>query len=306
MAAGDNLVDGLAGRILGIILILKADAGVLLERLDGFEHFGRALVAVGRVLLHRLLGDLAQAFRHVRRHLGQRLRLFGDLHDGDGHRAAAVKRQAAGQHFVQHDADRVDVGARVGAVALGLLGADIMHRADGLVADGLALRAGEAGDAEIHHLDGTVGLQHDVLRLDVAVDDPLGMGVVQRAEHLRGEMHDLFPGQRAAALLEVFFQRDAVDILHHDILQLVGDRNVVDLDDIGMVEDRDGLGFFLEHLDRNGVVGAHIAAFIHVGHAAHADQAFDQIAAVQLFANQVIHLRPPLFDRYFPRPTAAR
>ena len=80
-----------------------------------------------------------------------------------------------------------------------------MHRADRLVADGLALRAGEAGNAEVHHLDGAVRQQHNVLRLDVAVDDALGVGVLQSAEHLRGKVDGFFPRQGAAALAQVLF-----------------------------------------------------------------------------------------------------
>ena len=41
------------------------------------------------------------------------------------------------------------------------------------------------------------------------------------------------------------------------------------------------------------VAGADIAAFINIGHAANADQTFNQIAAIQLFADQIIHLFPP-------------
>ena len=79
-----------------------------------------------------------------------------------------------------------------------------MHRADGLVADGLALCAGEACDAEVHHLDGAICQQHDVLRLDVAVNDALGVGVLQSTQNLGGKVHGLLPGQGAAALLEIF------------------------------------------------------------------------------------------------------
>ena len=178
-----------------------------------------------------------------------------------------------------------------------------MHRADGLVADGLALRAREAGDAKIHHFNGTVRQQHDVLRFDVAVDDALGMGMLQRPQHLGGKIHRLFPGQGAAALLEILFKRDAVDVFHDDILQPVGDRNIIHLDDVRVAEDRDRLGFifetadeflviqkfFFEHLDRNGVAGLFVHAAVDVGHTAHADQALDQIPAVQSSSNQVIH-----------------
>ena len=95
------------------------------------------------------------------------------------------------------------------------------------------------------------------------------MGMLQRPQHLGGKIHRLFPGQGAAALLEILFKRDAVDVFHDDILQPVGDRNIIPLDDVRVAEDRDRLGFifetadeflviqkfFFEHLDRNGVAG---------------------------------------------------
>ena len=78
------------------------------------------------------------------------------------------------------------------------------------------------------------------------MDDALGVGVLQGAQDLSSKVYDLFPGQGTAALLEIFFQRDAVHILHDDVLQFVGDRYIIDLDDIGMTEDGDGLGLVLE------------------------------------------------------------
>ena len=116
------------------------------------------MVAVSGVFFHRFLGDLAQAFRYVGSNLRERFRLFGNLHDRNRDRAAAIERQMAGEHLIQHNADRINIGARIGMVALGLFRADIMHRTDCLVTDCLALRAGKTRDAKVHHLDRTVSL----------------------------------------------------------------------------------------------------------------------------------------------------
>ena len=70
--------------------------------------------------------------------------------------------------------------------------------------------------------------------------------MLQRTENLRGKVHGLLPRQRTAALLEVLLQRDAVQVLHDDVLQLVGDRDVIDPDNIRVVEDGDGLGLVFE------------------------------------------------------------
>ena len=191
-----------------------------------------------------------------------------------------------------------------------------MHRADGLVAHRLALGAGQPGNAEVHHLDGAVRQQHDVLGFHIPVDDALGVGVVQRAEHLRGKMHGLLPGERAAALFEVFLQRDAVHIFHNDVLELVRHRHIVHLDDVGMVQNGDGLGLvfetahqflvvqklFFQNLDSHRVAGLGILTPVDVGHAAHADQVANEIPAVQTLADQIIHVVPP----YPPHPSAER
>ena len=48
-----------------------------------------------------------------------------------------------------------------------------------------------AGDAEVHHLHVAVGGEHDVGRLDVAVDDPGPVAVGQRVQHALGQGHRL-------------------------------------------------------------------------------------------------------------------
>ena len=127
--------------------------------------------------------------------------------------------------------------------------------------------------------------------------------MLQGAQHLCGKMHGFLPGQRTAALFEVLLQGDAVHIFHNDVLQLIGDRYIVDLDDVGMAEDGDGLRFvfeaadqllivekfFLQNLDGDLVACFQIGAAVHIGHAANAHKPLNRVAAVQSFANQIIH-----------------
>ena len=92
--------------------------------------------------------------------------------------------------------------------------------------------------------------------------------------------------------LKVLAQGHAVHIFHNDILQIIVHRNIVYLDDVGVVQQRDGLGFILkaahkvrvvgvllpEHLHRHHSTGGHRAVvaqhnrLVHVGHAAGADE----------------------------------
>ena len=75
-----------------------------------------------------------------------------------------------------------------------------MHRANGLVGHGLGLALEEAGNAEVGHLDGAVLQEHDVLGLDVPVDDALLVGTLQGHEDLGGEVDSLLPADGALLL----------------------------------------------------------------------------------------------------------
>ena len=182
-----------------------------------------------------------------------------------------------------------------------------MHAAHRLAGQHLVICPGNTGDAEVHHAQLAVIQQHNILGLDIPVHDAVGVGMLQRLEDLGDEVHGLPAGKLAAPLVEVLPQGHAVHILHDDILQIIVHRDIVHLDDVRVIQQRDGLGFVLEaadqlfvikklffqHLDGDLVAGADIAAFINIGHAANADQTFNQIAAIQLFADQIIHLFPP-------------
>ena len=62
----------------------------------------------------------------------------------------------------------------------------------------LVLGPGDAGDAKVHHPQLAVVQQHDVLGLDVPVDDAVAVGVVEGAEDLGDEMDGLPAGDLAA------------------------------------------------------------------------------------------------------------
>ena len=307
----------LFGCIFGNILIFELNGRILNIGVQRVQHFPRGSIAVLRQLGHRLFGDLHQRRRDLRRDLMQGTGLVRDLLDGHLHSVCRIKGQMAGQHLVHHDTHGVDVAGAVGLVSLGLLGADIMHTAHGFAVEGRIVRPGNARNAEIHHAQLAVVQQHDVLGLDVPVHHPVGVGVFQRLEDLGDEMHRLPAAELAAPLVEVLPQGHAVHIFHHDILQMVADRNVIHLDDVRVVEQRNGLGFIFEaphqirivhtllpeHLDghhgalRHRAVVSQHDRLVDVGHAAGTDQLFDQIQAVQLSADQIIHGAPPAAQR---------
>ena len=61
--------------------------------------------------------------------------------------------------------------------ALGLLRGDVMDASQGFLRQGVAL-AHDPGNAEVHHLDRAVFQHHDVMGLDIPVDDPPAVGVL--------------------------------------------------------------------------------------------------------------------------------
>ena len=164
---------------------------------------------------------------------------------GNGYRCIALEGQAAGDHLVHHHTQGIQVGAVVHITAPGLLGRHIMDRTDGLTLAVGVFPGGKMGDAEIGHLYGAVPQQHDVLGLDIPVDDVMVVGMLQSACDLSGK-NSHFLGRQAAPAAEVFLQGDAVDQLHDDVIHVSRPGNVINIDNIGMGQHGDGLGLFMK------------------------------------------------------------
>ena len=102
------------------------------------------------------------------------------------------KRTPAGNHLVEDEAERKDVGPRVGRQPAHLFRrhvADGPHdRADGSDRTGDIGRRGHLPrEAEIENLDATVARDEEVLGLDVSMDDALFVGCCETARDLHGE-----------------------------------------------------------------------------------------------------------------------
>ena len=151
--------------------------GLDLERgLEVVHHLLDRLVALGGVLRGRPLDHQRDRRRDLRAaplHVGQ---LLVDVLHRDPDLAVGVERDVAGQHLVEDDPERVDVGARVGALPHRLLGRDVVGRAEHAPGGGDARLLELAGDPEVGDLGPPVGVDQDVLRLDVAVDHAARVG----------------------------------------------------------------------------------------------------------------------------------
>ena len=176
-----------------------------------------------------------------------------------------------------------------------------MHGADGL-ATALLVDILKRGDAEISDLDHVVVCNHDVLRLNIPVDDAVGMRVLQRLADLRGVVQRLCGAEYTVlrhALLECF----ALNELHDDILRLAAVADIVNRDDIRLREHGDRVRLRLEavfqfgvrrHLiaqDLDGDIAVQLVAhgLVNDRHAAAADDLQDLVAVIQHLADIAIH-----------------
>jgi len=99
------------------------------------------------------------------------------VRDQYGRRQLRLEGKATAEREESDDAKRVDVAARVEPAAFELLGRHVGRRADD-DPDARQRRrvdAARPGQPEVEQPDGAVGGDHDVARLDVAVDDAGGV-----------------------------------------------------------------------------------------------------------------------------------
>ena len=171
------------------------------------------------------------------------------------HRVLAGERRLAGHHLVHHDAERVEVAARVGLRALGLLGREVRrgaHDRAGLGEVRLGGRVHGPGDAEVGDLHLAVRTDQDVGRLDVAVGEPGLVGEPERGGDLGGDLGGLLGGEPLVGLQDLG-ERATLHVLHRDEVGAFVLAPVVDVDDVGVAEVGGGLGLAAEALDEVGV-----------------------------------------------------
>ena len=141
----------------------------------------------------------------------------GPLEPGQRDRrgAVALERPLSDEHLVQHDAQRIDVRRRGRGLAAGLLGAEVVDRAEGRARQ-RHLRLGDRpGDAEVDDLDPPVAPDEHVPGLHVAMDDPVRVRRREPAGDRGGDPRRLLRRQGPAAPED---RREvlAVDVLHDD------------------------------------------------------------------------------------------
>jgi hypothetical protein len=145
-------------------------------------------------------------------------------------RRVARERHVAGEHLVEDDADRVEIGGSGHLRAASLLRREVVGGAHDRAGLGHLRRAG-ARDAEVGDLQPLFGADQDVVRLDVAVDDPVLVREAERRQDLP-RVRDRLCGTQAAVLSDQLLQARSVDDLHRDVVGAFGLAPVVDRDDV--------------------------------------------------------------------------
>ena len=197
--------------------------------------------------------------------IGARSRIASKMHRGRRPREGGPARR----HLVQHEAEGEEVAAAVERSPPRLLRRHVGHRPHDVPGArevllghdlGGALRVlgrprprARLGQAEVQDLRLPPPRQEDVRGLDVAVDDALRVGHVQRVRHPDGDVHELVRVHRPAG--DALAQGQALEELHHDELLALVLADVVDHADVRVVEGRGGSGLAREALGGGVVAG---------------------------------------------------
>ena len=158
-------------------------------RRPGLESFDDGVCrgeAVGGVLRHHRLDHAAELTAEMAGQFTNRGRLVREMPLHLFAAGAPREWHLAGDGEVERAAEGVDVGR--GADVVGhpdLLGSDVVHRANHPPEPARFLLELRAGQTEIEHLDASIRHHEQVARLDVAVDEPLLMGIGEAAGRLR-------------------------------------------------------------------------------------------------------------------------
>ena len=239
---------------------------------------GPCPVPVAIAYTRQILGYFGSELGRSHGHLGEVLHRDLD-------RAVACERHFTGKKLEEHDPGGVEVGGLVDRRAACLLGRQVLRRADDRPFLGHLTRPGTR-DPEVGDLDHALGVDDDVVRLDVPMDHSVAVRVPQSGQYLaRVGNRD---GNRArAARADQLLQRPSLDVLHDDEVRAIGLAAVEDRDDVRMREPRgvrrlaaEALDELLvvrvapvQHLDRDATAQLLVLCEVDVGHAAAAELA---------------------------------
>ena len=188
-----------------------------------------------------------------------------------GDRRVGRERHRAGDGLDQGEAEGVDVGPAVDRLALGLLGRGVAGRAEHRALGLGPGRLGQGpGQAEVGDAEAAVVAEEEVGGLDVAVDEPAAVGVVEAPGGLEADEEGLRRGEAGAAV-EHGPEAPAAEVLGDEVGGAAVVAPVVDGEDVGVVQGRRGLGLGPEATEEGVVVGERLVEHLHGDAALQAD-----------------------------------
>ena len=224
----------------------------------------------------------------------ERRGLAGRVLDHDGGGLLGLEGQSAAERLPSDDAQRVEVAPAIELATRRLFRAHVVDRAEDPAITGDVRRPGIAGDSEVRddHPAGA-SLDHQVFRLDVAVDHPAGMGVREGPGGLPEHSNHL-ARRNPASGLDPLGEGLAVDVPHAEKRQVADLVGAKDRHDVGVGELRRGPGLpeeplakvriverRREHLDRHQAVQPQLPGEIDDSHAAATELPLDDILTAQ-------------------------
>ena len=172
-----------ASQYLGHMFALES----LVDGLDVRGHvFGR-LVSIDGVLGKRMVNEMVEGRRIPGEDGRQRVMRFAD-YPVQGIRIVAGKWQPPGKQQVENATRGPDIGPPVGGLAQKPFRRDVVEGADHHARLCVAGGFFQAGDAKIDNFDIAIRLNHDVCRLDVAVDNALLVCIAQTEAQLANDI----------------------------------------------------------------------------------------------------------------------
>ena len=156
-------------------------------------------------------------------------------------------RQRLGGHAVGHRTERPEVARRRRAAPHHGLRSHVERRAEQVARAGQRREVLGERDPEVRQQPAPALSVHEHVRgLEVAVDDPAGVAMVEPFGDAREHVEDLL--QRRSPLLQERIERAARHVAHGEVLQTRFKLAGVDRDDVGMLDVRHGVDLTREPL----------------------------------------------------------
>ena len=199
---------------------------------------------------------------------------------GGFQRDALLRGAVAGQHFVQHQSQRVNIAARVRFLALESLRRHVGRRAHNRAAGGQSLVPLCFRQSEVQDLDARFG-HHDIAGFQIAVNDSVGVRRGKRIGDLRAVLQH--QADRERTFLQPGGESFALHQFHHEVIGT----DIVERADVGMIQSGDRSRLALEAIakllgrdfDGDFSVEPGVHSAIHFAHPARAEWRLDAVGA---------------------------